>query len=65
MRTPKAYSAKSVIFLEAPVFERIRERYLDDDQYQLLQAALMANPNGFYTLASGVCGVKKHGEDLS
>lgn len=35
MRTPKAYSAKLVIFLEAPAFERIRERYLDDDQYQL------------------------------
>jgi hypothetical protein len=44
MGTPKAYSAKSVIFLEAPAFERIRERCLDDDQYQLLQAALMANP---------------------
>lgn len=24
MHTPKAYSAKSVIFLEAPAFERIR-----------------------------------------
>lgn len=50
MGTPKAYSTKSVIFLEAPAFERIREHYLDDDQYQLLQAALMANPD-YYRVA--------------
>ena len=33
-----------MIFIEAPAFERIRDRYLDDGQYRLLQAALMANP---------------------
>ena len=33
-----------MIFVEAPPFERIREDYLDDDQFALLQAALMANP---------------------
>jgi hypothetical protein len=33
-----------MIFVEAPAFERIRERYLDDDQYRLLQLTLMANP---------------------
>jgi len=58
MCTPKAYSAKSVIFLEAPPFERIREQYLDDDQYQLLQAALMANPEAG-SLISGSGGLRK------
>lgn len=38
-----AYS-KVVIFIETPPFERIRDDYFDDDQYQLLQAALMSNP---------------------
>ena len=33
-----------MIFIEAPTFERLRERYLDDDQYRLLQAALMVDP---------------------
>lgn len=33
-----------MIFVEAPAFERIRERYLDDDQYRLLQLTLTANP---------------------
>jgi hypothetical protein len=32
-----------MIFVEAPEFERIPERYLDDVQYRLLQLALMAN----------------------
>jgi mRNA-degrading endonuclease RelE of RelBE toxin-antitoxin system len=58
MGTPKAYSARSVIFLEAPAFERIRERYLDDDQYQLLQAALMANPEAG-VLIRGSGGLRK------
>jgi hypothetical protein len=34
----------AVIFVGAPALERIRERYLDDDQYRLLQLALMTNP---------------------
>jgi hypothetical protein len=47
-----------MIFLEAPAFERIRERYLGDNQYQLLQAALMANPEaGSLIRASG--GLRK------
>lgn len=58
MSTPKAYSAKSVTFLEAPAFERIRESYLDDDQYQLLQAALMANPEAG-VLIRGSGGLRK------
>src|SRR5882672_1120293 len=33
-----------MIFIETAAFERLRERYLDDDHYRLLQAALMANP---------------------
>jgi hypothetical protein len=47
VRTPKAYAGKSVIFLEALAFERSHERYLDDDRYQLLQAALMAGAEGY------------------
>lgn len=58
MSTPKAYSAKSMIFVEAPAFERIRERYLNDDQYQLLQAALMANPEAG-ALIRGSGGLRK------
>lgn len=38
-----AYS-RAMIFVEAPTFDRLRERYLDDDEYRLLQAALMAQP---------------------
>ena len=33
-----------MIFIETPAFERMREGYLNDDQYRLLQAALMADP---------------------
>lgn len=33
-----------MIFIEAPPFERVRQKYLDDDEYRLLQATLMANP---------------------
>lgn len=47
-----------MVFLEAPAFERIRERYLDDDQYQLLQAALMANPEAG-ALIRGSGGLRK------
>jgi mRNA-degrading endonuclease RelE of RelBE toxin-antitoxin system len=32
------------IFIEAQLFEKLRERYMDDDQYRLLQAALMERP---------------------
>ena len=33
-----------MIFIEAPPFERVRQDYLDDDGYRLLQATLMVNP---------------------
>jgi mRNA-degrading endonuclease RelE of RelBE toxin-antitoxin system len=33
-----------MIFVEGPAFERFRDHYLDDENYRLLQAALMANP---------------------
>jgi len=47
-----------MIFIEAPAFERIRERYLDDDQYRLLQAALMVDPaSGDLIRGSG--GIRK------
>ena len=34
-----------MIFIETPVFQRLRGGYLDDDQYRLLQAILMARPD--------------------
>jgi hypothetical protein len=47
-----------MIFVEAPAFERIRERYLDDDQYRLLQLTLMANPESG-DLIRGSGGIRK------
>jgi hypothetical protein len=47
-----------MIFIEAPAFERIRERYLDDDQYRLLQAALMVEPESG-DLIRGSGGIRK------
>ena len=47
-----------MIFVEAPAFERIRGRYLDDDQYQLLQLTLMANPESG-DLIRGSGGIRK------
>jgi mRNA-degrading endonuclease RelE of RelBE toxin-antitoxin system len=47
-----------MIFIEAPTLERIRERYLDDDQYRLLQAALMASPEAG-ALIRGSSGLRK------
>jgi hypothetical protein len=34
-----------VIFVETPPFARLREAYFDDDEYSLLQAALIACPD--------------------
>lgn len=34
-----------MIFVEAPVFTRLLPRYLTDDEYRLLQRALLANPD--------------------
>lgn len=47
-----------MIFVEAPTFERVRERYLDDDQYRLLQAALTSNPESG-DLIRGSGGIRK------
>lgn len=52
-----AYSL-SVIFVETPPFERRREDYFDDEQFGLLQAALMACPDaGILIRGSG--GLRK------
>ena len=48
----------SMIFIEAPAFERVRQNYLTDDEYRLLQTALMANPaSGDLIRGSG--GIRK------
>jgi hypothetical protein len=47
-----------MVFIEAPAFERIRERYLDDDEFRLLQAALMAHPESG-DLIRGSGGIRK------
>jgi mRNA-degrading endonuclease RelE of RelBE toxin-antitoxin system len=47
-----------LIFIESRLFERIRDRYLDDDQYRLLQAALMERPESG-DLIRGSGGIRK------
>ena len=47
-----------MIFIEAPPFERVRQNYLDADEYRLLQAALMANPAAG-VLIRGSGGIRK------
>ena len=47
-----------MIFIEAPPFERVRQNYLDDDEYRLLQATLMANPAAG-DLIRGSRGIRK------
>jgi mRNA-degrading endonuclease RelE of RelBE toxin-antitoxin system len=47
-----------LIFVEAPSFEKRREDYFDDDQYRLLQAALMACPDAG-VLIRGSGGLRK------
>lgn len=47
-----------MIFIEAPPFERVRQDYLDDDEYRLLQMALMANPAAG-DLLRGSGGIRK------
>jgi mRNA-degrading endonuclease RelE of RelBE toxin-antitoxin system len=47
-----------MIFIESEAFEQHRERYLGDDQYALLQAALMANPEAGAVIP-GAGGVRK------
>ena len=59
-----------MIFIEAPPFERVRQEYLDDDRYRLMQATLMANPSagdlirgsgGIRKLRWAAAGTGKHG----
>ena len=47
-----------MIFIESRLFERIRDRYLDDDQYRLLQAVLMERPESG-DLIRGSGGIRK------
>lgn len=47
-----------MIFIEAPAFEKIRVRYLDDEEYRLLQCLLLAHP-GRGDLIRGSGGVRK------
>lgn len=48
----------SMIFVETSLFSRIRERYLDDENFRLLQASLMTSPNAG-ALISGSGGIRK------
>ncbi|MBA3563314.1 MAG: type II toxin-antitoxin system RelE/ParE family toxin [Gammaproteobacteria bacterium] len=47
-----------MVFVETPPFERVRENYLDDSQYRLLQAALWARPT-LGNVMRGSGGVRK------
>ena len=47
-----------MIFIEAPPFERVRQEYLDDDRYRLMQSTLMANPTAG-DLIRGSGGIRK------
>ena len=47
-----------MIFIEAPPFERVRQDYLNDDEYRLLQATLTANPAAG-NLIRGSGGIRK------
>ena len=47
-----------MIFIKAPPFERVRQDYLDDDEYRFLQMALMANPAA-EDLMRGSGGIRK------
>ena len=47
-----------MIFIETPPFERVRQDYLDDDEYRFLQMALMANP-ATEDLMRGSGGIRK------
>lgn len=47
-----------MVFIEAPPFERVRQNYLADDEYRLLQTALMVNPAAG-DLIRGSGGIRK------
>ena len=46
------------IFIESTIFERIRESYLDDEEYSELQQFLIQNPN-VGDLIPGAGGIRK------
>ncbi|WP_129779642.1 toxin [Peristeroidobacter soli] len=48
----------NAVFVELPAFERHRPDYLDEDSFQKLQEALMANP-GAGELIEGAGGLRK------
>ena len=45
-------------FIESPVFDRVREAYLDEDEYAALQEFLMQNPEAG-KVVPGSGGVRK------
>lgn len=48
----------TLTFVELPPFERVRERYLDDDAFTLLQAALQQRP-AVGAVVAGTGGIRK------
>ena len=46
------------MFIESDVFDRVRARYLDDDEYSELQQFMMQNPEAG-AIARGSGGVRK------
>ena len=47
-----------MIFIESKLFEKLREKYLDDDSYQALQNFLVEQPAAGDTM-QGTGGLKK------
>ena len=47
-----------MIFIESKLFEKLREKYLDDDSYQALQNFLVEQPMAGDTM-QGTGGLKK------
>ena len=56
--TPKAYHGLVYTFVESRAFARVREVYLDDDEYAELQLSLMGNPDAG-AVVPGSGGVRK------
>jgi mRNA-degrading endonuclease RelE of RelBE toxin-antitoxin system len=47
-----------MVFIESRLFEKLREKYLDDEQYRALQAFLMEQPNAGDVI-QGTGGLRK------
>lgn len=56
--TPKAYYNGLFTFIESPAFDRLREVYLDDEEYAELQQFMILNPEAG-DLVRGSGGVRK------